>query len=424
MTDILIIGAGAAGLTAARSLSRSCKSVVVLEARDRIGGRIHTLHEKDFSVPVEAGAEFIHGDLPLTKALLKEATINFYKGEGDVWNVKNGHLEAGDLFPEEWNELIGALKKLEHDMSIAEFLQKYFNDPKYDELRESILRFVQGYDAADATRASAIALREEWTSEEDLTGYHPEGGYSRAMDFLMNNCTRQGVVFHLSTVVCEIQWRRGHAVVITAQKDQYVAAKVLITAPVAVLRAGVIKFTPEIPQHAKALDKIETGGVIKFLVEFKEAFWENEKIPGFRKMPGLHFLFSDAFVPTWWTKKPKQVPLLTGWLAGPVTKDLHKTPETLWEEGLRSLAYLFDCKKEMLQQQIRAVKIINWVNDPFALGAYAYRTVETPGAMNILSAPIEDTLYFAGEAFYSGPEMGTVEAALASGGEAAEKMSR
>lgn len=421
MTDIIIIGAGAAGLAAARGLSTSGRSVVVLEARDRIGGRIHTLHDNNFSVPIEAGAEFIHGDLPLTKALLKEAGIPFYKGEGAVWNVRNGRLEEGDLFPDEWNELIAALKELKHDMSIAEFLETRFGDEKYTGLRESILRFVQGYDAADATKASAIALREEWTSDEDLTGYHPEGGYSQVMDFLEAACKKQGVVFHLSTPVQEIQWKRGQVVVIT-DKGQHTASKVMLTVPAAVLRAGAVKFTPDIPEHLRAIHKIETGGVIKFVVEFKEAFWEKENITGFRKMNGMHFLFSDAFVPTWWTQKPKTVPLLTGWLAGPGTNDLNKDPDALLREGLHALAYLFDCKQEDLQEKIRAIKIVDWLSDPFARGAYAYKTVETSDILKVLSRPVKDTIYFAGEAFYSGAEMGTVEAALGSGGEAAEKM--
>lgn len=421
MIDIIIIGAGAAGLSAARGLSKSGRSVVVLEARDRIGGRIHTLHDNNFSIPVEAGAEFIHGDLPVTKALLKEAGIPFYKGEGAVWNVQNGRLEEGDLFPGEWSELIAALKELQHDMSIAEFLETRFGEEKHTALRESILRFVQGYDAADATKASAIALREEWTSEEDLTGYHPEGGYSQAMDFLEATCKKQGVVFHLSVPVQEVQWKRGQVVVVT-QKGQHTAAKVLVTVPAAVLRWGAIKFTPDIPEHRQAIHTIETGGVIKFLVEFREAFWEKETITGFRKMNGMHFLFSDAFVPTWWTQKPKTVPLLTGWLAGPVTKDLDKDPDALLREGLNSLAYLFDCTQKDLREKIHAVKVIDWLSDPFARGAYAYKAVETSDVLKVLSGPVEDTIYFAGEAFYSGAEMGTVEAALGSGGEAVKKI--
>ncbi|HEX8060924.1 MAG TPA: FAD-dependent oxidoreductase, partial [Cyclobacteriaceae bacterium] len=90
MSSIIIIGAGAAGLTAARSLGKTGKQVTVLEARNRVGGRIFTSTDGGFSQPVENGAEFIHGDLPLTQQLAKEAGVKFRDGDGRQWNVESG----------------------------------------------------------------------------------------------------------------------------------------------------------------------------------------------------------------------------------------------------------------------------------------------------------------------------------------------
>ena len=169
-----------------------------------------------------------------------------------------------------------------------------------------------------------------------------------------------------------------------------------------------------------------TGGVIKFLVEFTEAVWEKgnnvEHAREFRKFPGAYFIFSDAYVPTWWTQSPSEFPLLTGWLSGPGSLSLKLSDEELLNEGVRSLGYIFDCPENIVRSRIRAAKVINWVSDPFARGAYAYKTTETTEVIELLSRPVENTVFFAGEAYYHGPEMGTVEAALATGEEVAKRM--
>ncbi|HYG20287.1 MAG TPA: NAD(P)/FAD-dependent oxidoreductase [Ohtaekwangia sp.] len=421
MIDVIIIGAGASGLHAARQLSHTGKSVVVLEARNRIGGRIHTLAGRNFSGPVEAGAEFIHGDLPLTKALMGEADVSHYKGHGAVWKVDNGQLEPGSFFEAGWDEVIRSLKSLREDMTIAEFLTRYFGGEEHKSLRESILQFVQGYDAADATKASAFALRDEWSGNDDITGYHPKGGYGQLMEYLHRRCLEHDVIFHHNAVVQEVRWKRGYAEMVTESGERYISAKVIVTIPPAVLRTGRAKFIPPLVEHSRAVNKIETGGVLKFLFEFKDAFWEKEA-KNLRAMSGLHFLFSDATIPTWWTQKPRSIPLLTGWLAGPVTQGIHKNHETLLADGLHSLAYLFACEERELQQRIHAAKVVNWANDPFSMGAYAYKTLDTTEALKVLAEPVDDTVYFAGEAYYAGPEMGTVEAALASAAQVAERI--
>ena len=113
---------------------------------------------------------------------------------------------------------------------------------------------------------------------------------------------------------------------------------------------------------------------------------------------------------------------MTGWLSGPVTKRVKLDDGELLEEGIKALGYIFDCSVDIVRSKIRSAKVINWVNDPFARGAYAYKTMDTPHVIETLSMPLEDTVYFAGEAYYAGPEMGTVEAALASGEGVATRM--
>ena len=421
MLDVIIVGAGAAGLSAGRILSRAEKTLCILEARDRIGGRIYTLKSEGFSSPVEAGAEFMHGELPLTKALMKEANVSYKTGHGRVWNVIDNHLSGGNFFDEGWNELIDQLQRLEHDITIGEFLEKYFGDAKYESLVESVKAFVQGYDAADVSKASAMALAEEWRSG-DVKGYRPMGGYSQLMEFLWNEIRQCKGIFKLSSVVRKIKWKPDDVEIETDSGEILTARKILITVPIPILKADVIQFAPPLPKHQHALRHLEVGEVIKFLFEFKDRFWERGDSKEYRQMPGLNFLFSDAIVPTWWTQKPNDIPLLTGWLAGPIVQKTLQDDSSLFAEAIKSLAYLFNCHPDHLLKEIHSARIINWSADAYSRGAYAYKTLLTAAAIQTFSDPVDNTIFFAGEGLYDGAEMGTVEAALASGRAAAEKI--
>jgi len=410
-SDVIVIGAGSSGLSAARRLAEAGRSVTVLEARNRIGGRIDTGQLHGFSMPVERGAEFIHGDLPFTRKLAREAGVSLRNGSGRAYRINGGGVSGADLFSG-MDKLVRALQGLRQDMPIGKFLEKHFAGDEYAPLREQTKMFVQGFDAADVNKASAFGLRDEWSQEDEDKQFHPNGGYGQLMAFLRDHAQRKGAQVHLNTVVSEIRWREGHAEVVTQQGTRFTARKVIITVPPAVLRSGAVTFAPELPRQTRALSQIETGGVIKFLVEFHEPVWER---PGFRPMRDLHFIFSDAPVPTWWTQRPLKTPLLTGWLAGPPALQAPTTEEALWDMACRSLGYLLGCPALKIKRAVRAYAITNWVRDPFALGAYTYKSLHTKEAIHLLSEGVADTLYFAGEAFDTGNAMGTVEAAISSG---------
>lgn len=416
---IIVIGAGAAGLMAACTLRTNGAHVILLEARNRIGGRIYTLPNHGFSHPAEAGAEFIHGDLPITSALLESANIRSSAMQGKIFKLDKGMLKETDLFGNELEQLLRALKKLKTDMTLGEFLQQHFSGPEHDAFRESITQFVEGYNAADLARVSALALSKEWSQDEEPEQRRPVGGYGQLMEHLLKQALDQGVAVHLSSVVSRIRWQPGKAVVETTDGNLYSAQKVLVTVPIGVLQHEHITFTPEIPVYLQAAKDIGYGSVIKFLLEFKAPFWEGLAT---RPVHHLAFMLSDAAIPTWWTQLPDTTPLLTGWLGGPAAERLHASDDQLLHEALRSLSYIFDCRVEMLRQQLRQWHISDWKNDPFSCGAYSYATIETPRARGILNTPVADTIYFSGEAVYDGPHTGTVEAALTSGKEAAIKM--
>src|SRR5258708_34566001 len=201
---IVVIGAGAAGLMAARELGRAGRKVTVLEARDRCGGRIHPLPAAEFGYPAEGGAEFVHGEAPVTHSLLREARVSLLPIEGAQWTVEDGKLSREPQDPHE-AQLQRALQELKDDLTVAEFLRRYFAGPEYGRLRHSIERLVEGYDAADPERASTLALREEWMDGGRNTQARIIGGYGALLEFLTAGCRNPGVAIPLGSSISAIQ---------------------------------------------------------------------------------------------------------------------------------------------------------------------------------------------------------------------------
>jgi monoamine oxidase len=428
--DILIIGAGAAGLMAAHELSKSGNNVTILEARNRTGGRIHTLDTASFFKYAELGAEFVHGDLPVTLKLLKEAGIKMNPASGEMWHYHDGKFSQEEQQIEHWNLLMQRLNKLDGDISIGDFLEGQFADNKYQALRDSVSKYVAGYDTADPFKASAYALRKEWQSEDEDAQHRVVGGYCKMISYLANESKNNGAQLFLSSIVKKIHWEHGHVEVITTDNVSYKADKVIIALPLGVLQAdhsekAAVTFSPSIPQYQEAIQQMGFGSIIKVLLEFKDAFWkdkETTQLAG-RSLKEMIFLLSDEEIPTWWTQVPDHSKVLTGWLGGPnAEKKRGLSNEALLRESLQSLSNIFKRSVDELKDNLAAWNISNWTADPFTRGSYAYDTVAAPGARKILDTPVNNTIYFAGEYLYDGPAMGTVEAALTSGLEVAKRV--
>lgn len=410
---IVIIGAGAAGLIAARELGRAGKRVTLLEARDRCGGRIHSLAPAEFGYPAEGGAEFVHGEAPVTRGLLREAGLSLLPVKGTRWNVENGVFSRDEPTNPHTDRLHRTLAELKSDMPIAEFLQRYFAGPEHSRLRHSVTRMVEGYDAADPARVSTFALREEWMSRGG-----PQtrivGGYGAMIAYLAAECRRLGAVIHLNANVSAIDTSDGRASACCADGDRHDGDAVILTVPPPVLQD--IALPPALRDKAAAAAGIGFGNVIKILLRFKTRWWVGATA---ENLSDLLFLLSDAPVPVWWTQHPAEQPVLTGWLAGPRTKGSAQLGERdLIDTGLRSLAAALGAAPEQLKRDLVAARAINWEKDPFARGAYSYATLQTRAAQSALASS-DGVVLFSGEALYRGRDMGTVEAALASGLETA-----
>ena len=414
--EIIIIGAGAAGLIAAEELSAAGKKILILEARNRIGGRIHTI--KSDKLLLETGAEFVHGDLPLTLALLKKAKIKYHKTTGKMRRSKNGKW-VDDEFTENWDELLKQMKNLKTDLSFVDFLEKYFSGENNKQLRSSVTRYAEGFDLADINKASTKALFKEWNNE-DHHQYRIKKGYGKLMNYLQKKCVDNGCIILKEKIVTKIKWKKNEVKIFTKQKENFTAKKVLITIPVSLMQdeklEGSIKFEPAIDKTVQAFQQIGFGSVLKILLYFKKAFWE-------RKKQKISIILSDQQIPTWWTQLPEKNKILTGWLGGPNAEKLSSVNnDEILQIALKSLSEIFNMPVKELHKQLISSHIFKWHKEKFSNGAYTFPMPKTNDAIKKINKPIEETIFFAGEALYIGNAPGTVEAALENGKKTTSKI--
>lgn len=404
---ILIVGAGAAGLMAARELSRSGHTVIILEARERIGGRISPQPKEVLGYEAMGGAEFVHGEAPISKAIIAEAGLSLQQGT-EWWNVFDGEPSRRNIWEGSTPQLLETLKTLEHDMTVAEFLDTHY--PDNAEVREFATRWTESYDAGEVHRASAIYMRDEMIHDEEYSQYSIKEGYGPFLRHLTNDLNAE---IRLREVVKRIDFS-GNGIQVTTEHSAYEADKVIVTVPVPLIAS--IEYIPTIPHKIEAAGRLGFGNVIKILLRFDHRWWGSLRNKQFEKM---FFMFSKEIIPTWWTQYPDEYPVLTGWLAGPKAHAyVHTTEDELVSLALQSLSNIFTVDRARLGEMLVVSKAFVWEADPFARGGYSYPTPESEAAVDELAAPEGNKLYFAGEAITH--EMAaTVEGALQSGREAA-----
>jgi monoamine oxidase len=419
--DVIIIGAGAAGLAAARALSGAGKRICILEARDRIGGRVSSLHLPGLPVPIELGAQFIHGESATTFGIVEAAGLTAVELTDTHCRVRGETRERIDDYWKEIDEIRGKIRPRKRDLSFAEFLRsRHELTPRQRELAHA---FVEGYHAAHADRISALALRTADGEQDDPSGnkqFRLTGGQDAIIEWLRSGLDPERTDLRLRTVVASVQWSARSVVVATRAGERIRASALVVTIPIGVWKAardqeGAIEFDPPLREKERALDTIEAGHVVKIAFRFRERFWDDR----------VNFLHTDdRFLPTWWTDAPIRSPILTGWGGGHAADALiAEGADALQDRALDSLSRAFDVPRRRVDSLLAGVFHHDWQRDPFSRCAYSYAAVGGSKSHAALAKPIRGTLYFAGEAT-SGDETGTVAGAIESGKRAARELLR
>jgi monoamine oxidase len=441
--DVIIIGAGAAGLAAAAELGRSGLSVSILEARDRIGGRIFTLRDTALNVPIELGAEFIHGLAPEIWLPLQERNVTPTEVEGGLWCANHAHLSRCDFFSRV-EEILDRMDDRLPDESFRSFLERCWpeasRNPEQQEAIQRAVGYVTGFNAADPDQVGVHWLLKGMRADEAIEGdrsFRLTNGYQPLLDLYQQELLRYGVTTETDTIVEAIHWRTGHAEVIAHNGQgaaRFTASRVLVTLPLAVLQArpgsvGAFQFSPPLPtQKLDAMQRMEMGKVIRIVLRFRNRFWEtiSSGAGNSETLADMSFLFSqDGWFPTWWTTMPRTLPIITGWAPFRSAEKLSgKTQSFVIEHSLETLSGLMRINREELESLLEAAYFHDWQSDPFSRGAYSYGKVGGSAAPEALGVPMDNTLFFAGEATDTSGHNGTVHGAIASGRRAASEILR
>ena len=433
LPDVLIVGAGVAGLAAAIDLSRVGLQVEIIEARDRVGGRILTKIDRTLNHPVELGAEFVHGLAPEIWLPVQQHGLRVAEVSGDLWCSSNGKLQPCDFF-EEVDKILSAMNDSEPDESFLQFLSRRFPGDDHGEAKPWATGYVRGFNAADPAEVSVHWLVHNRRAEEQIDGdraFRIEGGYAALVDLFVRELREKNVSVRLNVVASEIQWSSAPASIL-AQNEHgdtvFKAPRVLVTVPLGVLQSQALSFQPHLPELKQAaLRKLVMGKVVRVVLCFREPFWQVlHGADGSRTLGNLSFLFSqDDLFPTWWTQAPERVPLITGWApAGSAEQLAGLTEDAIADKALKSLAGLLNLDKPEIQKQLVAAHFHDWDLDPFSCGAYSYVNAGGEGCQGDLAAPLGDVLFFAGEATDTTGHNGTVQGATASGHRAAKEILR
>jgi monoamine oxidase len=456
--DVLVIGAGAAGLAAAHALSAHGLSLAILEARDRIGGRIYTVRPSGAALPIELGAEFVHGMPTQTFTIAQAAGLTLCERNGAMWSSYGGRLSRAYGYDDEDEDedqdddkdeddkedeaggmdgILAAIAAWQgEDMTFQAFVDAHFSGERWAAATQQARGYVEGYEAADPSQVSVRWLALGEAASASFGGdrqFRVLEGYDRVLHWLRDGLDPARASLLLNTVVHEVRWSRGQ---VEAQirssfgtpLDTLSARAAVVTLPLGVLAAppdapGAVRFTPDLPEQRAAIGQLAMGHTVKVMLRFRESFWDPDhagtaQLPA---LPRLSFLFSDdAVVPTWWTSYPLHVPTLNGWAGGPRAERLAAQPaDAIADQAVAALARVLGVQRRELESLLDSWHVHNWSADPFARGAYSYVRAGGIDAPGRLAALVQDTLFFAGEATDESGNTGTVHAALAEGTRAA-----
>lgn len=398
--DAIIIGAGASGLAAAARLQAGGRHALVLEARARLGGRIHT--DRSFAdFPVERGAELISGARSRTREVAHEAGLRL----APAMSTWRGRIVDGDrvrrLVP--WLlgrslEMAGLLRDLGRprpdDESLAALLDRRRASPQ-------LRRLVEGLTNSACACPEQLGVR---ALSQFLVANEETGGDDRALDGydrLVEHLAR-GVETIRDAPVAAIEWSASGVRVDAGRV--YTARLVIVTVPLGVLQARSLRFQPALPAAlTTAIDGLAMHGGMKVLLRFSAPLWPR----------GMSFLMLDDVVPVVWPPRDHR-PVLTAFVMGSRAEALRAPPGPVE----RVLSALRAAWGDEPRRSLIAAAVVDWGADPWTLGGYSSVPPGAHGLREVLAAQ-RDTLLFAGEAA-DAIAPGTVGGAIRAGEQAAD----
>ena len=415
--DCVVIGAGVAGLAAARKLHAAHRRVVVLEARDRIGGRIWTDRSSP-DAPVELGAQWIHGikGNPLaelcTQNGIKTFTTNYgsrvvFGADGRRWNEREADEEEKQ-FKGVRRDVHKLRKQLRANQAPDQPLGRVWSEVLAGKTLDAAARERLAFEAnvqieheygADLGQLSLYEYDQD-ASEHGGDVVVP-GGYAQIPALLA-----RGLDIRLSEVVQSVSVNANGVEVRTA-RGVFRGKCALVTLPLGVLQAGVVKFDPPLPEKKlAAIKRLGSGRLDKVCLRFARAFWPETHVLNFAgSRPGefAEWINAAAFL---------RAPVLVGYNAGTTAARFETKPAAeVTAAAVSALRSMFGRDVPEPQNAI----VTQWGRDPFALGAYSHLP---PGAsardFALLAEPVGGRLFFAGEAT-SLKQNATVHGALLSG---------
>jgi monoamine oxidase len=430
--DILVLGAGIAGLAAARALADAGQRVALIEARDRIGGRIFTdriSRNAGEPVSIELGAEFIHGLPPVTWDLIKEANLSTYELDGAQLSFARGGFQSSN---EDYGEAVSVIDEmmawLERqpsgtDVSFAQYLDLAGIDGSR---RRRATAYVEGFNAADSRVIGVAALVAQQRAEDKVNSdrlFHVEPGYNALPAFLLDRFRASGGTLLLEHPVRRVRWSQNAVAVsgVNAGGESFElhAERAIVTLPLGVLQAGTVEFEPAPVEIWSNAARMAMGPVVRISLLFDAKFWQQ----------ALSFLLTRDEVPSaWWTPMPNSAPLITGWAGGAKAAALTQRIgaradwRALLEESLGTLSRMYGIAAQELHARLISWHTHDWQADPYSRGAYSYAPAGALNASANMTLPVADTLFFAGEHTDTTGHWGTVHGALGSGLRAAAQL--
>jgi len=411
-----------AGLAAADALSAEGASVVVLEARDRIGGRIHTIPSRRKAIPIELGAEFVHGAKNETWRLIHAAGLATHEVPDSHWQATDGVLVRNPQF---WDQLAKAMENIYLSAPDQDFASYLASQMRLDDFSRALaIEYVEGFHAAPPDCMSVHALKKAEKRaevEEGTRAFRLAHGYSGLTEWLASRINSRG-----SRILCDqnvriVRWKRGRVEIIAetpkgVQKHHGSAA--IITLPLGVLQAAPeegVFFDPELAGKRTPIMSLRMGRVIKVVLQFDRRLWPIDNF-GFIHSSGQLF-------PVWWSDE--RGPVLTGWTGDGRAEWLSRENQNaIFAEAVNCLGRILNLTAGFLKKRLQAEYFHDWSADPFSRGAYSFTPPRMTRMAGRLAEPLSNTLFFAGEATDSEGNQGTVQGALTSGERVADQVLR